>query len=295
MDPIKSSEIIFIINPNSGNKKSEILASEILALDAEITVVVTKDLVHLKHTFSKYIDSHKAFIVVGGDGTVNESLKYLYGVEGKVLGVLPAGSGNGFARELGFTKDLRLLISCAKNGVSLDVDVLQVNQRLCINVAGLGFDSYVAHRFQNSKGRGFANYIKETLNSMILFKPFKATISYGDYIHTDDYQMITFANTRQFGNNAFISPNSKPNSRTFELVLIKPFPIYRYFDFVFRLFTKKLKASKYIEYKSITDELIVSSKFNKYHVDGEPDSFHEDLNVKLMSKPIRVIKMIKNH
>ena len=287
---IKSNEIIFIINPNSGNKKASLVVSEIANIDSEITSVVTKDLSHLEQTFAKFIDSHKVFVVVGGDGTVNESLKYLYGKPGKILAVLPAGSGNGFARELGFKKDLNSLITDAKNGVFIDIDVLQINNRLCINAAGLGFDSFVAHRFQNSKGRGLSNYIKATLNSIMVFKPFTATISHGDSVNTDQYQMITIANTRQFGNNAFISPNSKPNNRKFDLVLVKPFPFYRYIDFVIKLFTKKLKKSKYIEYQSIIDEVAISSAFKNHHVDGEPDSFTDELRVKLMSKTIRVLK-----
>ena len=290
MNRVKSNEIIFIINPNSGNKKSELLVSEIAGIDSEITIVVTQTLDHLAQTFAQFIDTHKVFIVVGGDGTVNESLKYLYGKKDKILGVLPAGSGNGFARELGFQNNLKSLIEDAKSGERMDIDILSVNERLCINVAGLGFDSFVAHDFHNSPGRGLHNYVRSTLKSMVTFKPFDATITGTESVTNGNYQMISIANTRQFGNNAYISPNSKPNNRKFDLVLVKPFPVYKYLEFVIRLFAGTLKPSKYIEFKQFDNQVEIKSAFTKHHVDGEPDEFKGSLNIKLMEQTMNVLK-----
>lgn len=290
MSTINSNEIIFIINPNSGNKKAKLLVSEIAQIDDSIDVIVTQNLQELGATFKTELPKHKVFILVGGDGTVNESLKYLYGQKEKILAVLPAGSGNGFARELGFKKNLKSLIEDAKRGKSMEVDVLSVNDRLCINVAGLGFDSFVAHDFHSSTGRGLHNYVRSTLKSILAFKPFEATIYSTENTITGTYQMISIANTRQFGNNAFISPNSKPNNRKFDLILVKPFPIYRYFDFVFKLFTGSLKTSKHIEFMVINNEVIIKSSFTKHHIDGEPDTFKGSLKVKLMPQTIPVLK-----
>ena len=290
MSEIKSNEIIFIINPNSGNKKADLLVSEIAKIDHQIDVVVTQTLQELSETFKAELPKHKVFILVGGDGTVNESLKYLYGQKGKILAVLPAGSGNGFARELGFKKNLKALIEDAKHGNNMEVDVLSINERLCINVAGLGFDSFVAHDFHSSTGRGFHNYVRSTLKSVFTFKPFEATISNTEKTITGTYQMISIANTRQFGNNAFISPKSKPNNRKFDLVLVKPFPTFRYFDFVFKLFAGTLKPSKYIDFMEIRNEVEIKSSFTKHHVDGEPDTFNDSLKVKLMEQTITVLK-----
>lgn len=290
MGTIQSSEIIFIINPNSGRKNAELLVSEINDIDSNILVVVTHSLDELELTFKENLPIRKLFIVVGGDGTVNESLAYLYGHEGKILGVLPAGSGNGFARELGFKKNIKALIEDAKLGLTLEVDVLSVNNRFCINVAGLGFDSFVAHDFHSSTGRGFSNYVRSTVKSIFKFKPFEATISSEKITESNSYQMISIANTRQFGNNAIISPKSKPNNRKFDLVLVKPFPAYKYMEFVTRLFLGRLKPSKYIKFISVEDEVEISSSFCQHHIDGEPDSFSGSLRVKLLDKTLPVLK-----
>lgn len=60
--------------------------------------------------------------------------------------------------------------------------------------------------------------------------------------------MISIANTRQFGNNALISPNSTPNDGIFEIAMVKPFPFYYYPIFVIKIFLGTLKGSKYINY-----------------------------------------------
>lgn len=61
-------------------------------------------------------------------------------------------------------------------------------------------------------------------------------------------QMISIANTGQFGNNALISPNSTPNDGIFEIAMVKPFPFYYYPIFVIKIFLGTLKGSKYINY-----------------------------------------------
>lgn len=290
MPAIENKDILFIINPNSGNQKASKLAERIRLIDSKISVVLTRDLDELDKTFKVNIEKFKVFILVGGDGTVNKAIKYLIDRDDKLLGVFPAGSGNGFSNELGFKKNLESLIADAKKGESLLVDVLLVNNKNCINVAGLGFDSFVAHQFQHSNGRGLRNYILSTIKSVFTFKPFDANITIGSQNIQGKFQMISIANTRQFGNNALVSPQSKPNDGVFEIVLVKPFPIYLYPTFVVKMFRGTLKESKYITYLQVNESAEITSEFKKYHVDGEPKVFEKGLIIKIQENKIRVLK-----
>jgi len=291
---ITNTDILFIINPNSGNQKAEALIERIQAIDPEIPFALTRNLKERTKIFKENREKYKVFVVVGGDGTVNKAIKYLIGHNDKILAVYPAGSGNGFSNELGFTKDLEILIKNAQQGESILVDVLSVNKKNCINVAGLGFDSYVAHQFQLSKGRGLKNYIRATLKSIFTFKPFYAKLTVDGSIIEGKYQMISIANTRQFGNNAIISPRSKPNDGIFELVLAKPFPFYLYPVFIVKMFRGTLKESKYVSFIQVKKNIKIESDFKMYHVDGEPKIFDENLNIKMKKKKIRVLKTSSN-
>ncbi|MCF6332963.1 MAG: YegS/Rv2252/BmrU family lipid kinase [Draconibacterium sp.] len=290
MQQIENKDILVIINPNSGKKQITKIIKKINALSPNISTIVTHNIEELKNVFQLNIEKYEAFIVVGGDGTVNEAIKYLHHRSDKLLGVLPAGSGNGFARELGFKKSIKSLIRDTNNGDSINVDVLSVNGKNCINAAGLGFDSFVAHDFQKRDSRGLKSYIFSVIKSMFVFKPFNATVIVDEEIIKGIFQMITITNTRQFGNNALISPLSKPNDGIFELVLVEPFPFYIYPIFIIQLFLGLLKESKYLRYIPVKNSLTIESGCKKYHIDGEPKTFANNLSVKMLKDKVRVVK-----
>jgi diacylglycerol kinase family enzyme len=164
------------------------------------------------------------FVAVGGDGTVHTVASELVGTD-KILGVFPLGSGNGFAKEFGFKMNIRSLLSDIEKAESVDIDVIEINDNLCLNVAGIGLDSFVAHSFNNLKLRGFLPYVWLTLKTFLRLRPFHVKIKIGgEEVISEKLFVLTIANTRQFGNNAFIAPEAKPNDGMIDIVLIKPFP-----------------------------------------------------------------------
>jgi len=122
-----------------------------------------------------YFDKYDIFIAAGGDGTVHTVASKLIGTD-KLLGVLPIGSGNGFAKELGFTPIIPFLLKDIRKNESVKIDVLEINNNLCLNVAGIGLDSFVAHSFNKMKTRGLWSYVWTTMVNFIRLKPFHITI-----------------------------------------------------------------------------------------------------------------------
>ncbi len=290
MDSLKNKDILFIINPHSGKKRITKIIETLNSDYPDITTIVTNNLEELKNVFLSKLEIFTAFIVVGGDGTVNEATKYLENRSDKFLGVLPLGSGNGFARELGFKNSIDSIVEDAKKGEFIEVDILTINDENCINAAGLGFDSFVAHDFQKRNSRGLKSYIYSVFKSVFTFQPFNATLNIGDNNISDKFQMITIANTRQFGNNAIIAPQAKPNDGKIELVLVKPFPFYKYPVFVLQLFLGTLKESKFLQTISTSENIKIESTFKAFHIDGDPKEFSENLSIKIGEKKVRVIK-----
>ncbi len=296
MQCIDNSEIIIIINPNSGNGKTSKIIESIKSIDEGLFYIVTNNADEVKDVFAKYIDKYKVFVVVGGDGTINEAIKHLQNQPDKYLSVYPNGSGNGFAKELGFKRNFKSLINDINRGETMDLDLLRINNTFSINALGIGLDSFVAHEFSKTKRRGLINYILLTVKSIFVFKPFSAEVSYDDseVIH-GAFKMITIANTRQFGNNAFIAPAAKPNDGFIDLVLVKPFPFYLYPYFSIKLFLGLLKQSKYVQYIKTDKSILIKSKFNKFHIDGEPHTFKEALEISIVRDKIKIIKTSHNN
>ena len=287
---IEASDILFVINPNSGSQKPDTIIKQIKNSGHEIDYVLTQSLEEFNALWTRKVDDYKIVVICGGDGSVNCTLKHLVAKKNIVLAVLPNGSGNGFARELGFTSNVENLISKILRGEIREVDITKINDDYSINVAGLGFDSYVASLFDGSKFRGLKKYIYCTIKGLFSYKPISVELYLGQVKVTGDFWGIYLANTRQFGNNAIIAPEAKYDDGLLEVVLMKKYPLILAPLVVYKMFTGKFKNSKYMTYLRASD-MIIKSNSKTYHVDGEPRLMTEDLNISLKKQQIKLIKM----
>ena len=155
-------KIRFIVNPISGKGKQKDIENTILEnLDAkkyEYSIQFTEKQGHAKELSKQaIIDGYEGIIAVGGDGTVNEISSECIG-KNTVLGIIPAGSGNGFAYHIGMKKNIKEAILQLNNATIKIVDSCTANSIPFVNVSGIGFDAHIANLFQNLEKRGFWNY-----------------------------------------------------------------------------------------------------------------------------------------
>lgn len=294
MPYITNSEILFILNPNSGHGNVSKVINTIRQIDKSLTCIITSNTAEVKEVFQRHIENYKVFVIVGGDGSVNEAVNYLQHRPDKYLTVYPNGSGNGFANELGFRRDIASLIHDINIGDTLVLDVIRINENLSINIAGVGLDSCVAHAFGKTKNRGLLNYILLSIKSLLTFKPFRATVASDDFNHTGTFQMIVIANTRQFGNNAIIAPFALPNDGKIDLVLVKPIPFYLYPIYLFQMFTGRLKKTRYINFIKTSNPISIDSAYKEFHIDGEPIRFDDTVRISIEMNRITIIKTANN-
>ena len=107
---------LFILNPSAGVLPVNLIISKELQrrkhdLSYFKSLSIDESGSHIKQSFDKF----DIFIAAGGDGTVRSVASELVGTN-KVLGVLPMGSGNGFAKEFGFRVNIPLLLKDIKKG-----------------------------------------------------------------------------------------------------------------------------------------------------------------------------------
>ena len=293
--PESVSKALFILNPYAGippvkfiitkeldRRRNELACFKSLSVDESGTLI--------RQNFNKY----DIFIAAGGDGTVHTVASQLKG-SGKILGVLPIGSGNGFAKELGFRTNIRSLLKDIEKNQVIDVDVIEINGNLCLNVAGVGLDSLVAHSFDKLKTRGFWSYAGVTITTFFRLRPIKVTVTIEDEPPLNkELFVLTIANTRQFGYNAFIAGNASPDDGKMDLVLIRPFPKWLFPVFVYRLFTGTLNKSKYVEYISTGKKVTIRTDESRFHIDGEPVNFEEEVSVYIRKDALKVLKAKHN-
>ncbi len=290
MESSEEKRPLFILNPNAGiiparmiiSKKLQIRKDELSCFKS---LSIHDSGSHIKQSF----DKHDVFVAAGGDGTVRTVASELIGTN-KIFGVLPMGSGNGFAKELGFRTNITSLLADIKKSESLNIDVIGINDLLCLNVSGVGLDSFVAHSFNKLRTRGMWSYVLVTIKNFIQLRPVHITINLADETISDDLFVVTIANTRQFGNNAFIAPEAKPNDGIIDLVLIRPFPKIFAPLIIYRLFRGTLKKSKYVRYIKTDKPFTLQTEETRFHIDGEPVQIKGVVTIRLIREALTVLK-----
>jgi YegS/Rv2252/BmrU family lipid kinase len=285
------NKALFVLNPTSGVPPVNFIVSKELELrkrQLSFCKSLTKE--DTGSLIKKSFNDYDVFIAAGGDGTVHTVAEQLVG-SNKILGVLPIGSGNGFAKEFGFRLNVRSLLSDIKKADSMNIDVIEINDNLCLNVAGIGLDSFVAHSFNELKLRGFLPYVWLTFKTFLALRPFKVTIKIdGEVVVSEKLFVLTIANTRQFGNNAFIAPEARPNDGIIDVVIIKPFPKILGSLFIIRLFTKRINKSKYVRHFKTDKEIVIETDETRFHIDGEPLDFSGKVVIRIKREVLKVLK-----
>ena len=277
----------FIINPFSAKKNYQPFLDELAKKIENPLYLVSKSLADTDFFIEVNWHQVDVFVAVGGDGTISTVAKKLINSD-KILAVFPAGSGNGFSNENNFSKNISLLLAKINNEKFREIDTFMVNDHFSINVSGTGFDGKVVKEFEKTN-RGFKNYIKVSIKTFFNYKPIKIKFLNDNYKKYDGkYLMLNIANTRQFGNNAYIAPMASKSDGLVDLVLVKKFPLTYSPFFAFRMFTKRLKDDSYVTYLPVSEiEFEVNTR--NWHIDGEFKKIKSPISIKVLPKSLRIL------
>ncbi len=290
MNPAKT---LIIINPASGTNSKK-----------EFTKLFNKYLDHNQYDFSieftsqpghatrlaqsAVLNAYGNIIAVGGDGTINEIARALIHTE-TALGIIPAGSGNGLARHLGIPLNPIKAINSLNNVSINSIDSASINGKPFFCTAGVGFDAHIGHKFSKAESRGLKSYIKISLKEFFRYSSHTYTIQTEDNRIKQEAFLVTFANTNQYGNNAFIAPKANIRDGLLDLCILKPFPLYLAPLIGVRLFASRIHQSRYMSTSKFTELLFERDKEGPVHLDGEPFTMPARLLVKCVPGSLNVL------
>src|SRR5688572_14892754 len=178
--------LAIIINPISGTggrvhiarQRAELAASLVAARGLDARVFMTERPGHAREIAGAMLrEGSKTIVAWGGDGTVNEIASTL-AFRDATLGIIPSGSGNGLSRELHIPLDPAAAIDIALTGRDVQIDAGELDGHLFFNVAGIGLDARVAHRFatEGLLNRGFRKYLSITAQELFTYEPDDHTV-----------------------------------------------------------------------------------------------------------------------
>lgn len=269
-----------IINPISGTggrpeiarMRAELAAAMIAARGIDAEVFITERPGHARELARMALGQGATLVAGwGGDGTVNEIASALAFTEAR-LGILPSGSGNGLARELGIPLEPRDALAVAFDGPDRTIDAGEIDGRLFFNIAGVGLDARVAHRFAAGGlvRRGFARYIEITAQELLTYHPDEHAIAVDGCVTRSRALVVAIANGRQYGNGAIVAPHATVDDGLLDVVVVEQRPLVLTLLHVPRVFAGSIDRVPGVITRRGTTIEITSGEPVVYHVDGEP-------------------------
>jgi YegS/Rv2252/BmrU family lipid kinase len=283
---------LFIINPKAGNpRKNRIVLRTLRLLSRKSPghkIIHTKSAGHATRIVHRSASHYDVVVSVGGDGTVNEVGKGLIHQK-STMGIIPKGSGNGLARELNIPNNIRKAIRLLDIMNTKTIDTIRINDLLCLNMAGTGFDAEVAFEFESRKHRGLLNYIVSAFRVFSRYKPVGVTVEIDGRIMEEQAFLVSIANSRQFGNNAFIAPLADLEDGYFDICILRPFPLWLTPVLAFMLFNKTIHQSKFYKTFRAKSARIYAEGNLRWHVDGEPCNISSPVDVSINPRSLKVL------
>jgi diacylglycerol kinase family enzyme len=203
------------------------------------------------------------------------------------LGVIPCGSGNGFAYHIGMKRKIEQAIIQLNDTRIEEIDSCSANGTPFVNVSGIGFDAHIANLFSDLKVRGFINYVKIILKELS-YKPQKYMIKYKGIEREVTAYMISFANASQYGNDARISPMANIQDGLIDFVIVKDFPKWRIPLFLLKVITGKAHLSEYVEIIRC-QHMEINASNTLLHLDGEPYKAKNPVEIQLFPESLKIL------
>jgi diacylglycerol kinase (ATP) len=284
-----------IINPISGGagpgvarERAQVALAVVDAHGDPAEVFITERVGHAKELTKAAVKRGARLVMAwGGDGTINEVASAL-AFDEVPLGIIPAGSGNGLARELGVDARPERAIANALAATPRPMDLGEVNGRLFANVAGVGFDAHIASRFASATRRGFVGYARISAGALFTYKPMNYRIATGDEVIEVQAVLVTIANSAQFGNGARIAPGALVDDGWLDMVIVSERSRLMTVAQVPRLFNDSVARMPGCTIRKIRHVTIQCDQPMLLHVDGEPVPGATELRVRIHPAALRV-------
>lgn len=232
-------------------------------------------------------ENYTHIIAVGGDGTVNEIGRVLRGTD-IAFGVVSLGSGNGFARHLGFSQRINKALKQLLYSPVTWIDMVEINGHFSLNVSGMGFDAEVAHFFSRMKIRGITSYVYSVIRMWFRYPERSYTFRIGNDSWEEKCFILSVANSPQYGFNASIAPKASLRDGLLDVCILKRPKYYQIPRFLYCFGNSKIGTLPYFR-EIQCEEAYVEGDISKVHIDGEPYVFESPLAIKIHPGVLKVV------
>lgn len=284
-------KLLFVINPISGGKGKQDWEASIRDYfkDRKDTIqfyVLTdgNDRISIEHHISSF--SPDVVVAVGGDGTIKLLAEILK--ETPVpMGIIPAGSANGMAKELAIPLEVNAALDIIVGGEVKKIDLVRINEEhICIHLADLGLNAMLVKYYEKSKSRGWTSYAKALLKVMIQKQKFHCDIITDENLIKRKAYMVVLANASKYGTGGVINPEGDVSDSMFEVVIVKKLNVFAVLNGLIR--GKQFRPEK-IEIFHTKNLEITTRRRVHWQVDGEYMGKTTHVKARIMAQLLNVM------
>jgi YegS/Rv2252/BmrU family lipid kinase len=283
-------KLTLIVNPLAGGGRAgrnlTAVQSRLTELGAEHRVEFTRSLDHARELARMAAAGGRAAVAFGGDGLVGTVAGALRESDG-LLGVLPGGRGNDFARTLGIPQDPVAACDVLHTGTVRQLDLGEVNARPYIGIASCGFDSHV-NRIANEARLvpGGLVYAYGLVRALASWKPATFTIEVDSQApRTVTGYSVAAANAKFYGAGMMLAPTASLQDGQLEIVTIAELPRLRFLLLAPRVLRGTHVRLPIVDVVRCSEVRISASRPFAMYADGEPIG---DLPVTVRALPAAV-------
>ena len=279
MERLKIKKLCLILNPKAGTQDHEAVLK---LIHTELDHLQIKHLTYrseYKGAISDFIQNEnledfEGICVIGGDGTINEAVNGLM-KSGKsrsiALGIIPRGSGNAFAEDLGELNPLGALKTILKGHIT-PIDLFKIDHKgevsFAINIIGWGMAAEVNILAEKLRWLGGIRYSIASLLGVLRMKKKRLEFVLDDTNFNGEGLFFLALNTIHTGKGMQMAPHAILNDGLIDIVLVKSASKLRVIKIFTQLFSGKHINDPHVEYKQIR-HFTLNTEGDPLNIDGE--------------------------
>jgi YegS/Rv2252/BmrU family lipid kinase len=268
-------KVCIVVNPSAGGGRAgralPDVRGEFDRLGIEHRIEQTRSLEHARELAVAATSAGEVSATLGGDGLISAvagALKHSSGV----LGVLPGGRGNDFARVLGIPLDPVAACAVVAADVVRELDLGVVNGRTFISIASCGFDSD-ANRIANETRlvRGNLVYAYGALRALAGWRPARFEVTLDDREpRTLSGYTVAVANSAAYGGGMLMAPSASPDDGTLDVVMVENVPKLRFLRLLPTVFKGEHVRQRAVHVSRAREVVVTADRPFTMYADGDP-------------------------
>ena len=230
-------KVALIINPVSGRKRSLVAADAAEPVLRQAGWEITREFTQCPGDATRLAREAAAegcdlVLTCGGDGSFSQALAGLLDT-GIPAGIIPAGTGNDFARAVGLSLEPAKAAAQIVRGHATHIDLLAVQSEAspdeiiwCANIAGVGFDARVCERI-NRRSRmtgGTLAYLVAVAQEFRVFRRTPVRLHVDERNWEGEALLVAFANAQSYGGGMRIAPEASVDDGLMDVIVVKHMP-----------------------------------------------------------------------